>query len=103
MALEILWVPLLHLLTVCIRMLRLLIIVYWIIDILLAFNTLNRNSLVVYNARNALMRLIEPLLSPIRRIIPPLGMFDFSPLVLLLGLEFLSEVIRMILVKYFSI
>lgn len=32
--------------------------------------------------RSAVDRIVEPLLMPIRRVIPPLGMFDLSPLVL---------------------
>ena len=31
----------------------------------------------------------EPLLAPIRRVLPPMGGLDFSPLVLLFGLQFL--------------
>ena len=31
----------------------------------------------------------EPLLAPIRRVLPPMGGLDFSPLVLLVGLQFL--------------
>jgi YggT family protein len=34
-----------------------------------------------------LLMLTEPLLGPIRRVVPPLGMFDMSLLVLLIGLE----------------
>jgi YggT family protein len=41
-------------------------------------------------ARNQASRyvvaLTEPLLAPIRRLLPPTGMVDFSPLILLLGL-----------------
>lgn len=32
--------------------------------------------------RSAVDRIVEPLLRPIRRVVPPLGMFDLSPLVL---------------------
>ncbi|HEY8134819.1 MAG TPA: YggT family protein, partial [Candidatus Limnocylindrales bacterium] len=35
----------------------------------------------------------EPLLAPIRRILPQTGMLDLSPLVLLLGLGFLMQLI----------
>jgi YggT family protein len=31
----------------------------------------------------------DPLLAPIRRVLPPMGGLDFSPLVLLVGLQFL--------------
>ena len=43
--------------------------------------------------RMALDRLVEPLLSPIRRIMPSTGMIDFSPLILIVLIEFLSRVI----------
>lgn len=103
MAFEIIWVPLLHVLLVCLRALRFMIVAYWIVDICFMLNALNRNSAVVYNVRNALMRLLEPLLSPIRRVVPPIGGFSWAPLVLLLLLQFLSEMIQMVLVKYFSV
>jgi uncharacterized protein YggT (Ycf19 family) len=32
--------------------------------------------------RSAIDRIINPLLMPIRQVVPPLGMFDLSPLVL---------------------
>lgn len=35
----------------------------------------------------ALVMVTEPVLAPLRRVIPPLGMFDMSYLVLLIGLE----------------
>ncbi len=43
--------------------------------------------------RQTLDRLLEPLLAPIRRIVPPVGMFDFSPLVLILLIQVLSYVL----------
>ena len=36
-------------------------------------------------------RLTEPLLGPIRKVLPPMGGIDFSPLVLLIGLRFLTS------------
>lgn len=37
--------------------------------------------------------LTEPLLQPIRRVVPPLGGLDFSPMVLLLALQLLIRLI----------
>ena len=37
--------------------------------------------------------LTEPLLAPIRRVLPSMGGFDFSPVVLLLGLRLLSRLL----------
>lgn len=39
----------------------------------------------------------EPLLAPLRKIIPPLGMIDISILVLFIGLRVLREALRSIL------
>ena len=43
--------------------------------------------------RNALDRVVNPLLAPIRRIMPKVGMFDLSPLVLIIIIEILSSVL----------
>lgn len=40
-----------------------------------------------------LVRVTEPVLGPFRRIIPPLGMFDISPIVVLLLIRLLQEAI----------
>jgi YggT family protein len=40
-----------------------------------------------------LVRLTEPVLGPFRRIIPPLGMFDISPIVVLLILQLFQRAI----------
>ena len=40
---------------------------------------------------------VNPLLAPIRRIVPPIGNIDLSPLILLLGLQLLNMVIQGIL------
>lgn len=40
--------------------------------------------------RNALDRVLQPLLAPIRRVVPLVGMFDLSPVILILLVEILS-------------
>jgi YggT family protein len=40
--------------------------------------------------RNALDRVLYPLLAPIRRIVPLVGMFDLSPLILIIIVEIAS-------------
>lgn len=37
--------------------------------------------------KRALDNVVEPLLSPIRRVVPPLGMIDFSPVVLIIAIQ----------------
>lgn len=43
--------------------------------------------------REVLGRIVNPMLNPIRRIVPLVGMFDFSPLILILLIEFVSRVL----------
>jgi YggT family protein len=44
-------------------------------------------------------RVVEPLLRPIRKVIPPLGMLDLSPLVLIIIIEILGRIIISILIS----
>ncbi|RBW45630.1 YggT family protein [Psychromonas sp. B3M02] len=46
-----------------------------------------------------MIQLTEPLLRPIRRIIPPLGGFDLSMLVVLLGLQFVEKLVTDLLAQ----
>ncbi len=43
--------------------------------------------------RRTIDNLVEPLLAPIRRVVPLVGMFDFSPLILIIGVQILSSVL----------
>jgi YggT family protein len=43
--------------------------------------------------RNALDKIVNPLLNPIRKILPQTGMFDFSPIVLILILQLLEYIV----------
>jgi len=54
-----------------------------------------------YNpVREALDRIMEPLLAPIRRIVPMAGMIDFSPLILMVLVEIISRVLINILLSF---
>ncbi|MEE8532182.1 MAG: YggT family protein [Alphaproteobacteria bacterium] len=52
-----------------------------------------RNEFVL-RLNQALGTLTEPLIAPLRRVIPPLGMFDITPLVAIIGLIALRAIIR---------
>jgi YggT family protein len=56
---------------------------------LIAFNVVNVRNHIVGLIWDTLIRLTEPVLAPIRRVLPNLGGIDISPVVLLLGLQFL--------------
>ena len=61
---------------------------------LVAFGVLNVRNQFIRMVVDTLFRLTEPMLRPIRRMLPNLGGVDISPVVLLLGLFFLREALR---------
>jgi YggT family protein len=64
-----------------------------ILSWLVAFNVVNRTNPYVRQIGYALQRLTEPLLKPIRRLLPDLGGIDISPIVLLIGLQFFGMLV----------
>jgi YggT family protein len=64
-----------------------------ILSWLVAFNVVNRTNPYVRQIGYALQRLTEPLLKPIRRVLPDLGGIDLSPIVLLIGLQFFGMLV----------
>ena len=60
---------------------------------LYAFNVVNMNNQFVASIGNFLHQMTEPLLRPIRKIMPNLGTIDLSPIILLLGVIFLQSII----------
>jgi YggT family protein len=47
--------------------------------------------------RQSVDRLIDPLLRPIRQILPTMGRFDFSPIILIILVEILAMVVKSII------
>jgi len=43
--------------------------------------------------RRGVNNIVEPMLAPIRRVVPPVGMIDFSPLILIILIQLASKLI----------
>lgn len=71
-----------------------IIIASAIMSWLIAFNVINLYNQFVRSVWNALNAVTEPVLAPIRRMLPDLGGVDISPLVLILGLWLVQYIIR---------
>ncbi len=69
------------------------IIIMVVLQLLISFDVLNRSNRLVFLATDFLVRVTEPLLRAIRRIIPPFGTVDVSPLILILLLYFLRDLL----------
>ena len=70
-----------------------LIIIQFIIGLLFAFNVVGRNEFLIgfYDGIN---RLLDPVLRPIRNLMPNTGMVDFSPLVVIILLQIVLIVLE---------
>lgn len=62
---------------------------------LVAFNVVNTRNDVVRTIWNFLFQVTEPVLRPIRSILPNLGGIDISPIILLLLIFFIQRVIQL--------
>lgn len=71
-----------------------------ILSWLVAFNVVNMYNPFVRNVGEFLYRVTEPVLRPIRSILPSLGGLDLSPMVLILIIFFIERVIGMYIYPY---
>ncbi|MHA1537449.1 MAG: YggT family protein [Alphaproteobacteria bacterium] len=69
------------------------LIVYVVLSWLIAFNVVNTYNKFVNGVGGFLHRVIEPVLKPIRRIVPSLGGVDLAPLILLLLIFFVRNLL----------
>jgi YggT family protein len=74
-----------------------LLIASAVLSWLIAFNVVNTRHPVVGMVANFLYQVTEPVLRPIRSILPNLGGIDISPVILIIALFF----IRNLLFEYF--
>ncbi len=66
-----------------------MVVMSWLIN----FGVINIHNDIVRSIWNAVNALTEPLMRPIRRIIPPMGGLDLSPLILLLLIYFVQHLV----------
>jgi YggT family protein len=82
---------LLNLISTVIQIYIYILIASAVLSWLIAFNVVNTRNQFVAMLADALWRLTEPALAPIRRILPNFGGLDLSPVVLILLLFFLRN------------
>ena len=70
-----------------------LVIVQFVIGLLFSFNVVNSSNHFLVQIYRSINALLEPVLGPIRRIMPDTGAIDFSPLVLVVLLQILMIVL----------
>lgn len=86
--------PFLDLIVTVLNLYGIVLLVWVIMSLLLAFNLINRYHPFVQKLSLVLFQLTEPILRPIRRFLPDLGNIDISPVIVFLLIQFINNVIR---------
>lgn len=63
------------------------VIVQFVMSLLISFNVINMQNQFVEAVYRSLNAILDPVLKPIRRFMPETGAIDFSPMVLIIGLN----------------
>ena len=82
-----------QILNLLINVILTIVIVQFVLGLLIAFNVVNLSNQFVAAIWSALNALLDPMLQPIRRMLPRTGAIDFSALVLILGLQILLIIV----------
>lgn len=83
--------PVFQLIDAVLGLYQLVVIIMVIMSWLIGFNVINRHNQFVDLIWRTVVALTEPVLGPIRRVMPSLGGLDLSPLILLFGIFFLQN------------
>ncbi len=76
-----------------ISILVMLVIVQFVLSLLLSFNVVSSSNQLVDGLWRGINALLNPILRPIQRIMPDTGAIDFSPMVLIIGLQILRKIL----------
>lgn len=71
-----------------------LVIAQFVMSLLITFNVINMSNDFVSSIYKAINMLLDPILRPIRKMMPDTGAIDFSPIVLIIGLNILVYVLQ---------
>ncbi len=70
-----------------------MVIIQFVLSLLLSFNVINPSNDFVAALWRSINMLLEPILKPIRRIMPDTGPIDFSPMVLIVLLTVFQKIL----------
>ncbi len=76
-----------------ITILTTVVIVQFLIGLAIMFNIISMQNQIVSSIYQSLNLILDPVLKPIRRIMPDTGAIDFSPMVLIIGLTIIQKLV----------
>lgn len=85
--------PIIMLLAQVLSILQIGLIIWFVLSLLISFNILNRHQTLVWRLEETLTRLYEPMIQPLRRIIPSFNGIDLAPMALLLILQLVENLL----------
>ncbi len=74
-------------------------VLYWVFFLLILARIILSYINGYYEIRDLVFRITEPVLAPVRRILPPMGGFDLSPIIVLLVANLLKRVLQSFVVS----
>jgi YggT family protein len=77
-----------------INIIVIVVIAQFVLSLLISFNVVNMHNDFVAAVWRAVNAILEPILAPIRRIMPNTGALDLSPMVVIVGLTVLQIVLK---------
>jgi YggT family protein len=87
-------IALIQIINLLISLVTWLVIIQFVLSLLISFNVVNTHNDFVAALWRAINALLDPLLRPIRRIMPDTGAIDFSPMALIIGLQIVEILLR---------
>ena len=76
-----------------INLVVMLVIAQFVMSLLIGFNVVNTHNAFVAALWKAVNAILDPILTPVRRIMPDTGPIDFSPMLLIVGLTILQKIL----------
>ena len=76
-----------------VQLIQIVVIISFILSMLLAFNVVSIHNRFVSALWTTLNAILDPMLNPIRRVMPSTGAVDFSPMIVIFGLDLLVRVL----------
>lgn len=89
-----LFITLYEIISYLINIIVIVVIVQFVLSLLISFNVVNMHNDFVAAIWRAVNAILDPVLNPVRRIMPNTGSLDLSPMVLIIGLTIIQIVLK---------
>lgn len=89
-----LFITLYEIISYLINIIVIVVIVQFVLSLLITFNVVNMHNDFVAAIWRAVNAILDPILNPVRRMLPNTGTLDLSPMVLIIGLTVIQIILK---------